>query len=179
LNPYLILGAVVAAAVLAGGSYFAGVHHESVVFDAYKSQQAAVAAQQVTSNHDAVAAVSASEAAGLRQIADTAKESAAEIQKRNDALVAANASLADQLRHRLTSPRVVTAGVSKAGTGTGSTDGSSDAALSVGLADLVKFNTAQFYAADNDTVTITGLQSVVTQDRQICNGALPGLPQSN
>lgn len=178
MNPYLIIGALVGAMALFGGGYYEGHVHEAAAFNAFKVEQQAAAAQQVVTNHTAVAAISASEAAGLKQIAATATESYNEIQKRNNALVGNAAALATtvaSLQRRLAGTSQQLAAVSKAGPGPGVPDAAGDGALPVGLADLVKFNSAQFLAADNDTVTITGLQAVVTQDRQICNGALPGL----
>lgn len=178
MNPYLIIGALVGAMALFGGGYYEGHSREAAAFDTFKAQQAAIASQQVVTNHTAVAAISASEADGLKQIATTATESRNEIQKRNDALVGSTAALSAtvaSLQHRLAGTSQQLAAVSKAGAGTGSADAAGDAALPVGLADLVKFNSAQFLAADDDTVTITALQAVATQDREICNGALPGL----
>jgi hypothetical protein len=178
VNPYLIIGALFGAAVLFGGGYYEGHSREAAAFDTFKAQQAAIASQQVVTNHTAVAAISASEAAGLKQIAATATESRNEIQKRNDALVGNAAALATtvaSLQRRLTGTSQQLAAVSKTGSSPGVPDGTGDGPLSVGLADLVKFNSAQFLAADDDTVTITGLQAVVAQDRLICNGALPGL----
>lgn len=164
---------------VAGGSAWLMHSHDSKVFQDYKDQQTALAAKQVISNKAAVAAITASEAQGLRTIAASAQESRNEIQKRNDALVGSNvalASTAGRLRARLADAQrqpVVVPGAPASGS---TADAASQPALPDGLEQLVKFNSAQFLAADENAVTITALQAVVTQDRAICNGALPGLP---
>jgi hypothetical protein len=171
-------GVLLAMAIVAAGATFEIHRVKTQAVDAYKQSQTVVAQKQVITNQTAVAGISASEAAGLRQIAATAQESRNEIQKRNDALVGTNAALADtvsRLQHRLAGTNQQPVVVSKAAAGGREPDAASDATLPVGLADLVKFNAAQFLAADEDAVTITALQAVVTQDRQICNGSLPGL----
>lgn len=178
MNPYLIIGALVGAIALTFGGWYAGHHGEEQVFNAYKATQAAAAEKQVATNVTAVAAISASEADGLKQIAATAQESLNEIQKRNHALVGNNAALSStvaSLQRRLTGASQQLAAVPKAGAGGSDDHAASDPALSIGLADLVKFNSAEFYAADQYAVNLNAAQQVIVQDRQICNGSLPGL----
>lgn len=179
MNPLLlkVLGIAAAIAIVAGGSWYEGHHQEALAFDNYKLQQAAVAQKQVTTNHDAVAAVSASEVAGLKKIATDAQESNDALKKTNDALLASNGDLTLKLWQRVHLPSQPAVGVPKAA-GSGPVDhGADDSALPVGLAELVKFNTNQFYAADQLAVRLTAAQAVIVQDRQICNGELPGLTQ--
>lgn len=175
-----VLGILVAVLLIAGGSFYGGHHYEALAFDAYKAKQGEQAAKQVTTNHDAVAAISASDAAGLRVIAANAQESRNEIQKRNDALVGTNAALSDtvsRLRTRLAGSGIQSAALSQAATGGSDDHGSSGAALPDGLEQLVKFNSARFLEADDDAINLTAAQAVLTQDRLICNGALPSITQ--
>lgn len=173
-----VVGVLAAFAIVAAGALFEYHHIQTTAVNDYKSKQAVVAEKQVATNQTAVAAITASEAEGLRQIAATAQESRNEIQKRNDALVGTNAALTDtvgKLQRRIASASQQPVVVSQTATGGSVADGAGDPALPVGLADLVRFNTSQFKLADEDTVTITALQAVVAQDRQICNGSLPGV----
>lgn len=175
----LLIGAVLLAGVAIGG-YWKGHHDESMVFELYKSKQSTKAETQVASNQHAAAAITASEAQGLRNIAAQAQESRNEIQKRNDALVGTTAALSAtvaSLQRRLASARSERPQLPAPAAGGPSVDAAGDAALPVGLAELVKFNAEQFRQADEDTVTITALQQVVTQDRMICNGTVPGISQ--
>lgn len=177
MNPLLLkfIGILAGIAIVAGGAAFEMHKHDTAVFTAYKAAQTIKADTQVIHNQVAVAAITASEADGLRQIAANATESQNEIQKRNDALVAANSDLAGKLRARLAIPDSWRPVVPKTAAGGPVDHGASDAALSDGLADLVKFNTSQFYAADVNAVALTAAQAVIVQDRQICNGQLPGV----
>lgn len=171
------LGILAALLVVAAGSYYEGHHHEAAAFAAYKSAQAALAQQQVTTNHDAVAAISASEADGLRKIAANAQESRNEIHQRNDALVAANSALAGRLRSYLARTSQQPASVSTVAAGGPADHGAGDATLPVGLQQFTGWLTGQFYEADKLAVNLTAAQAVIVQDRQICNGTLPGIPQ--
>lgn len=168
------IGIALAWIVVAAGAYYEGHHHEALAFDAYKAEQAAQAQKQITTNHDAVAAISASEADGLRKIAADAQESRNEIQKRNDALTAANAALSGRLWHYL-SARKQPASVPTAAAGGPADHAAGDAALPVGLQQFTGWLTGQFYAADKLAVNLTAAQAVIEQDRLICNGALPGI----
>jgi len=171
-------GILLALTIVAAGTAYEIHHIKTSAVKSYQTQQVVVAQKQVITNQAAIAGISASEAAGLKQIAATAQESRNEIQKRNDALVGTNAALADtvsRLQHRLANASQQPVVVSKAAASGPVPDGAGNAALSVGLEQLVKFNTYQFKLADENAVTITALQAVVTQDRQICNGSLPGV----
>lgn len=174
-NPYVVLGALVGAIGLALGGYFYGHHVETLVFDAYRAKQATLAAQQIVSNHDAVAAVSASEAAGLRQITTTQQESLNELTKRRDALVAANSDLAQRLQHYLASASRPATPMSQVAAGASGSDAASDPSLSVGLQQFTGWLTGQFYEADVLAVRLTAAQAVISQDRLVCNGELPGV----
>lgn len=178
IPPILIkaLGVLAALLVVAAGAYYSGHHREALAFDAYKAQQAAQAQKQVTTNHDAVAAISASEAEGLRRIAADAQESRNEIQKRNDALIAANADLSGKLWRYLHASKQP-ASVPTVAAGGPADHGASDAALPVGLQQFTGWLTGQFYAADKLAVNLTAAQAVIEQDRLVCNGALPGISQ--
>lgn len=175
INPYAILGALVAAVGLALSGYFYGHHVETLAFDAYKSQQAASAEKQIVQNHDAVAAVAASEAEGLRQIAATQKENIDELTKRRDALVAANSDLAVRLQHYLASAGRPATSVPQVAAGTRGSDAAGDAALSVGLQQFTGWAADELYAADVLAVRLTAAQKVIEQDRLVCNGELPGI----
>jgi hypothetical protein len=172
------IGIALAALVVLGGAYYEGHHHEALAFEAYKAQQAAQAQKQVTTNHGAVAAISASEAEGLRRIAADAQESRNEIQKRNDALTAANADLSGRLWKYL-GARKQPASVPTVAAGGPDDHGASDAALPVGLQQFTGWLTGQFYEADKLAVNLTAAQAVIEQDRLVCNGALPGIAQAN
>lgn len=171
-----ILAVFAAFLIVAAGAYYEGHHHEALAFDAYKAGQQAQAQKQVTTNHDAVAAISASEADGLRRIAADAQESRNEIQKRNDALTAANADLSGKLWKHLSAGQQP-ASVSTVAVGGPVDHAASDAALSVGLQQFTGWLTGQFYEADKLAVNLTAAQAVIEQDRQVCNGALPGISQ--
>jgi hypothetical protein len=173
-----IIGALAALLIVAGGAYYEGHHHEALAFDAYKAQQAVAAQKQVTTNHDAAAALSASEAAGLRRIAADAQESRNEIKKRNDALTAANADLSGKLWKYLNAGKRP-ASVSASAAGGPVDHAAGGAALPVGLQQFTGWLTNQFYEADKLAVNLTAAQQVIEQDRLICNGSLPGITQPN
>lgn len=175
MNPWAILAGVGAALALALGGYFYGHHVESLAFEAFKAQKVAAAEKQVVSNHDAVAAISASEAAGLRTISATQQEQINDLTQRRDALVANNDDLARRLQQHLARPGKPAASVPQAATGTGRPDAAGDATLSVGLQQFTGWLTQRFYEADTLAVRLTAAQAVIQQDREICNGSLPGL----
>lgn len=177
LSPLLwkVVGGLIALLLVASGSYYEGHHHEALAFQDYKNQQAAVAAKQVASNQTAVAAITASEAEGLRKIAATRQEQVDAIKKTNDALVAANSDLADKLQRYLTRTGGRRPIVHQAAAGPGGSDAASDAALPVGLQQFTGWLTGQFYEADRLAVNLTAAQQVIEQDRLICNGQLPGI----
>lgn len=169
------LGVLAAMLLVAAGAFYEGHHLEAQVFQDYKDQQMALAEKQVASNQTAVAAITASEAEGLRQIAASRQEQANEVQKRNDALVAANGDLAHRLRTYVASARSTRALVS-ASTASGPGDhAASDAALPDGFSNLAQWITHELHDADINAVNLTAAQQVIEQDRQICSGALPGL----
>jgi hypothetical protein len=172
--PYRLLAGIVAALAITLAGYCYGKHQETLAFDAYKAEQAAAAEKQVATNQTAVAAITASEAAGLRQIASDAQESRNEVQKRNDALVAANSTLAGQLQRYLAGPGSRPAVVPKTSAGGPDNHATSEPALSVGLQQFTGWLTGQFYEADRLAVNLTAAQQVIQQDREICNGTLPG-----
>jgi inactivated superfamily I helicase len=174
-----LIGVAAALAIVAAGAYYEGHHHEALAFDAYKVQQAELAQKQVTTNHDAVAAVAASEADGLRAISAHQQEQINEVQKRNDALVASNADLARRLRGYLTRTGGQPASVPAAASGGPVDHDAGDAALSVGLQQFTGWLTGQFYEADRIAVRLTAAQQVIVQDRQVCNGSLPGVTGTN
>ncbi len=172
------VGVLFAVIVVAAGTT-AELHHiKTQAVATYKTEQAAVAQKQVVTNHATVAAISASEAAGLRKIAADAKESRDEIQKQYDAAAGSNAALTaavGKLRARLAYAGKQSTQLPQTGASGPAADGAGNAALPEGLAELVKFNAYQFKLADDDAVTVTALQKVVAQDRAICDGSLPGI----
>jgi len=174
-NPYVLLGTLLAVIAIAAASFGYGRHVESLAFDKYKAEQRSAASAQVASNQTAVAAITASEAEGLRQIASTAQESRDEIQKRNEALVAANSDLARRLREYVTRPGVTATHVPQPATGSGGSDAAGSTSLPDGFQNLAQWVTAELRDADNLAVTLVEAQQVILQDRQMCNGQLPGV----
>jgi transposase len=172
----ILIGFVLIVGAAAGG-YWKGHHDETMVFDVYKQEQAANAEKQVASNQHAVAAITASEAAALRATASTLQESNDELTKRRDALVADRAQLVSQLRTRLAGTGGRAAQLSSAPAAAGGSHATGDGALSVGLEQLVEFNGREFYEADLYADQLIAAQQVIVQDRQICNGSLPGVSQ--
>lgn len=168
--------AVVAVAALVGGGYYYGHKSEAQVFQDYKDQQAAAAAAQVTSNHDAVAAVNASAVAALQATNQKLQGDLDHANKTHDALVSERSNMLDQLRTRLACPVQHTAAVPGAAASAPVSNGAgSNAALPDGLADLYDFNTRQFYEADQLVAKLNAARQVITQDRATCNGSLPGI----
>lgn len=170
----LLIGIAVLAAV-ACGAFYEGHHLEAQAFQDYKDKQTGVAEHQVATNQTAVAAITASEAAALRQTADDRQEQIDEIQKRNDGLVAANGQLAGKLRNYVNGARSTAALVSSSAAGAGSGDGTGEAALSDGFSNLTGWITHELHDADIDAINLNAAQQIIVQDRQICTGALPGI----
>jgi hypothetical protein len=175
LNPYVILAELAIVLGLCFGSYQWGSHNESLVFEAYKSQQASKAEEQVADNKGALLDQERQQSAALAKIVQDQKGNINEITQRRDALLADNQHLSLQLRRFLTGSSSTAALVSSSTAGTQGLDGASDAAFSERLAKLSEFNTAQFGAADLYIAQISALQAVVAEDRKICNGVLPGV----
>jgi hypothetical protein len=170
-----LLGGLVLIIGVAVGAYVKGHHDETLVFDNYKSTQAAKAEKQVASNQTAVAAITASEAAALRATNAQLTESNHEATVRHDALVTERDALLKRLRAYVASAGSGRPVVPVVAAGGQRPDAQGNAALPDGLAELFDFNTRQFYDADKLANQVTALQAVVEQDRAICNGALPGL----
>lgn len=174
---YKLIGFVVALAIVAAGAWYEGHHGEALKFDAYRAEQKAVAAQQVAANVTAVSAISASEAAGLRTIATTQQEQINDLTQRRDALLNERAQLTERLRANLARASQQPAAVPQTASSTAGRDAAGNAALPVGLEQLVDWNTRQFYEADTIAARLTSAQAIIEQDRVICNGALPGIPK--
>jgi hypothetical protein len=173
-NPWAILGGLLLTLAMCFGCYGWGHHNESLVFEAYKSQQAQKAETQVADNKGALLDQERQQSAALARTVEDQKGSISEIKKRRDALLADNQRLSLQLRKFL-GASVTAALVSSSAAGAGQPDAASEAALSGRLAALSGFVTSQFSAADIDTTTIAALQAIVEEDRRVCNGVLPGV----
>lgn len=171
--PWLLLTAGVAFAAACAASFYEGHHIESLAFDAYKSQQAAEAAKQVASNQAALRAQQAADQAKMEQIDQEHAGELNEITKRRDALLAANRSLTQRLWVRTSSAPSAQPGVSETGTSK-----SLDAQTSSATLDQrsSQFFIDEFSAADQLAADYSTLQQVIIHDREVCNGALPGVP---
>lgn len=169
--PWLLLGGAVLVAAACAASFYYGHHVESLAFDAYKSQQAAVAAKQEAANRAALLVQQQADQAKMDQINQEHAGETDEIVKRRDALLAANRSLTQRLWVRTHStdskPAVPEVGASEPVDAQGSS-----AALSDGSA---KFFIDEFAAADQLAADYAALQQVITHDREVCNGSLPGV----
>jgi hypothetical protein len=175
LKPYAIVAEIVLVIGLCFGCYGWGHHNESLVFEAYKSQQNSRAETQVADNKGELLVQERQQSAALAKIVQDQKGTIDETTKRRDALLADNQRLSLQLRGYLTGARSTAALVSSSTAGTGGSDAANDAAFLERLAKLSEFNTGQFGAADVNIATITALQAIIAEDRRICTGALPGV----
>lgn len=175
LNPSAILAELVFVLGLCFGCYEWGHHNESLVFEAYKSQQVSKAETQVADNKGALLDQERQQSAALAKIVENQRGTIDEITKRRDALLADNQRVSQQLRSFLTGASSTAALVSSSTAGARGSDEAGDATFSERLAKLSQFNTSQFGAADIDAAKITALQAIVDEDRRICTGALPGV----
>jgi hypothetical protein len=175
MNPYIIIAALVGLALVSVGSFGYGEHIETLLFDEYKSQQAAAAQKQVADNKTALLAQAQAEQAKMDQINLTHAGETDEIVKRRDALLAANRDLTQRLWVRTASAGKPATVVPGAAASEPVDAGAGETALSPAVGSWL---TDQFTQADTDIATIAALQQVVIQDRAVCNGALPGLPEA-
>lgn len=164
-NPWVIVGALVAAIGLAVGGYFYGHHVESLAFDAYRAQQAAVAQK---AEADAQAAARAAEQNYDSKLADATaayQENLDALTKRRDAL---ERQLADgSQRVYVTVARPRGNGVPETAASAGRTDQAVPAALSQRSAE---FFAGEFAEADQLVGLVNLAEQVIAQDRQTCNG---------
>jgi hypothetical protein len=166
-NPYILLGALVTALGLMLGAYFYGRHAETLVFDAYKAQQTAVAEKAAADSANRTRA--AEDAAAVKQnaIASTYQEQVNALTKTRDSLIAA-AGTVHRVYVRVAGPG--NAVVSKASASGPSDNADSSATLDSGSASFF-YN--EFSAADQLADQLAAAQQVIQQDRLTCNGAAP------
>jgi len=71
MNPYVLLGALVAAIGLAAGGYSYGHHQEALAFNAFKAEQAAVAEKAAADSEARARAAEQAASINLAQVAST------------------------------------------------------------------------------------------------------------
>lgn len=174
-NPYVIIGELVLVIGLCFGSYEWGHHNESLVFEAYKSQQGSKAETQVADNKGALLDQERQQSAALAKIVQDQKGSIDEITKRRDALLADNQRVSLQLRKFLAGASVKPAGVPGTAAIAGQPQAEEDPAFLERLARLSQFNTGQFGTADVDIADYNALLAIAEDDRLRCDGSLPGI----
>jgi len=175
INPYAILGGLLAVLAIGAGAFGFGYHVESLKFAAYQSAQAAAAEKQVGDNKSALLVQQQADQAALATINQTHRGELNEITQRRDALLTANRALTERLYVGTTGARKQSTGVSKAGTSVTVDAQAGTAALDQRTS---QFFLDEFAAADKLAASYTALQQVVVHDREVCNGQLPGLTQT-
>jgi hypothetical protein len=174
--PWLILGAAVVVAGAAIGGYVYGHRAEEVQFNLYKTQQKAVAEQQVAANKGALLKQQQDDAAQMAKLTQSHGVQVNEITQRRDALLNANRDLSQRLWVAVSTGASQRATVvSQAGTRGPVAADTSEVALPRRLAPWV---IAEFTEADSDAALVTSLQAVVVHDREVCNGSIPGVTQT-
>lgn len=186
-NPYVLLGAVLAAIALALGGYFYGHHVESLAFDTFKAQQTAVAEKELADaqararlkEQSAAAKLALTDAAYQTQL-QTLQDQNHELQQTETAAVLA---LHDgTLRLRYVSAGSGRASGSQVASGTRRSDESGSSAATAELPVPVgEFLLSESARADRLAMLdagrikkIAALQAIVDQvDRQTCNGVVP------
>jgi hypothetical protein len=175
INPWMIIGGLMAVLAIGAGSFGFGYHVESLRFSAYQMAQTAAAEKQVGDNKTALLALQQKDQAALATINQTHRGALNEITQRRDALLTANRNLTERLWVSTASAGKQPTGVPKAGP-SGPVDAQAGyTALPAGVGSWL---VDQFTQADSDIATITALQQVVVHDREVCNGQLPGLTQT-
>lgn len=174
-DPRVIIGELLLVIGLCFGCYEWGSHNETLVFEAYKSQQAAKAETQVADNKGALLEDAKQQSAALAKIVENQKGNIDEITKRRDALIADNQHLAVQLRGYLTGAGVKPTGGHDTTTAAGQPEAEEDPAFLERLARLSQFSTNQFGTADVDIADYNALLAIAEDDRLRCDGTLPGI----
>src|ERR1700686_2653740 len=97
INPWVIVGGLLAVIAIGTGSFGFGYHVESLKFAAYQTAQIAAAEKQVVDNKTALLAQQQADQAALAQINQTHRGELNEITQRRDALLTANRNLTERL----------------------------------------------------------------------------------
>lgn len=170
--PWILLGLVVVFIGAMTAAFFEGKHIETTVFEKYVSDQKAAAEAQVAANKAALLTQALQQQAAMDVIKNTHAGALNEITQRRDALITANRNLTQRLYVATASSSVKSADLHSAGSSGPGDNETGTAALSIGSSE---FFLDEFAQADSDIATITALQQVVTEDRLVCNGSLPGV----
>jgi hypothetical protein len=166
-NPYILLGALLTAIGFMLGAYFYGRHAETLIFDAYKAQQTAVAEKAAADSANRARAAEDEAAIKQNAIASTYQEQVNALVKTRDSLIAA-AGTVHRVYVRVASPG--NAIVSKTPSGGPGDNADNSATLDSGSASFF-YN--EFTAADQLADQLAAAQQVIMQDRMTCNGAAP------
>lgn len=166
-NPYFLLGSVLAAIALALDGYFYGHHVEALAFDAYKSQQAAVAEKAAAESQVHARQI---EQDAATKLAATEADFQGKIHDQQQTYEAALRGASDGSLSLYVHTRSCTASVPKAGA---SADGLDDAGTAQLSGDTAKFLVSESHRADELALKVNALQAVIAQDRQVCNGSVP------
>ena len=186
LLPWLLLGAVLVVGGAAAGGYAYGHHVEALAFDAFKSQQTAVAEKELA---DAQADARQKEQVATSKMAFTDASYQTQLQTlqdQNHDLQQTETAAVVALHNGTLRLRYVSAGTGGASGNqiTAAATGSDAAGASGPTAELPVpvggFLLAESARADELAVLdagraqrVTALQAIVTQDRQTCNGVAP------
>lgn len=171
LNPYVLLGGLLAVIAIATASFGFGHHVEYLSLVAYQKSQEAAAEKQLVANQTALNAQREADQAEMAHINQTHSGDLNEVTQRRDALLAANRNLTQRL-WVATSPSVAKPVVSSSGAGGPVDAGGNQTEIPPTLAPWL---IDRFTEADNDATLVTALQQVVVHDREVCNGSLPGV----
>jgi hypothetical protein len=163
-SPYMLLAALIAAIGLALGGFSYGRHTEQLAFNAYKSQQAAIAEKAAADSQAHARAVELAAEEKQVQIAQTYQEQINAISKTRDSLIAAAGS-DHRVYVRVSRPGAD--GVPKAAASGSVDNADSSAALDVGSAS---FFYHEFASADQLAEQLAAAQQIIRQDRLTCNG---------
>ena len=164
-NPYILLGEIAAAIAIAFGAYLYGHHVESLVFDAYKAQQAAVAEKAVADSEAKVRAAENDANVKLTAISSSYQEQINALQKTRDTLTAAVDAGNKRLYVHVTRPS--TNSVPATPAGGSSSDGETTAQLSPDTSRQLVDLAAR---ADAIADQLAAAQAIIAQDRMTCNG---------
>lgn len=175
--PSLAVKVIVWAALIgatSAASCYLGYRHEKLVYDNYVLTQKVAAEKQTIANQAALKSQQDAFDAKLNQIHSEYTDNAMHLQASRNAALAAAADYSSQLQRYIASshqrPSMSDAQGSSAGTDTAGSNGLLD-----GISSLNWYLTQRFADADALAVKFNEAVQVIAQDREFCNGSLPGI----
>lgn len=178
-SPYVLLAKVGVCVAIVGGAYLYGHHNgytgEKLVYDKYVSDQAAKAEAQVAANKSALLFQQTQFNLDQTRVQKDHSDEITKLTATRDAAVADSQRAVNGLRAYLASAGRRAVVVHEAATGTTGANQEGSGGLSDGVSSLNWYLTQRFYTADVNAATLNEAIDLIAQDRQYCNGSLPGV----